>query len=80
MVGRKARDSMETQEYAKSLYDRFNSMREAVKEERLRPIFSGAKQAVAEGSMEPETKAEMLKAYEMAEKQLFGTTSQPSPA
>ena len=64
---------MEPQEYAKSLYDRFNSMREALSEERLRPIFSGAKQAVAEGNLEPETKAEILKAYEIAEKELFGT-------
>ena len=63
---------MEPQEYAKSLYDRFNSMRTAVKEERLRPIFLGAKQAVAEGNLEPEVKKEMIAAYEIAEKQLFG--------
>jgi hypothetical protein len=47
-------------------------MRTAVKEERLRPIFLGAKQAVAEGNLEPEVKKEMIAAYEIAEKQLFG--------
>jgi hypothetical protein len=63
---------METQEYAKNLYDRFNSMREAFSEQKLRSIFSGAKQAVAEGNLEPEVKKEMIAAYEIAEKQLFG--------
>jgi hypothetical protein len=63
---------MEPQEYAKSLYDRFNSMREVANERSLRLIFSGAKQAVAEGNLEPEVKKEMIAAYEIAEKQLFG--------
>jgi hypothetical protein len=63
---------MTPQEYALDLIERMNSIRKAVGETNLRPIFSGAKRAVPKW-ISPEERKMILEGYDLAEKALFPT-------
>jgi hypothetical protein len=59
------------------LIEHFRSIGKVVGEQRLRPIFSGAKRAVPKW-VDPEEKKIVDEAYNLAEKELF-PSSQPQP-
>jgi hypothetical protein len=70
---------MTPEEYARNLVDRYNSLRKAVGDQNLYPIFLGAKISLSDLERRaPKVYAEVMQAYDLAEKELF--PSQPTPS